>query len=422
MTEYRSEMERIRQWVERNFDTALLRGYPAEQVRDYLDAPQGSIKKVIAAEYPVIGIIENGWKHHNSRGNVLQAIGTVIEELDGNIDSIDGMTLSSLSGRLSTEEQGTWISESSLGPILAKVFEHNTPSGASDRRGTLSFRIAPQGNRSIVVYKGDSNAYRQRLTKLKNSEPAAYDNFLRINEWLLEDRAMNVRETVQNLSVLALSAVLGLGAINPYVAKAAPQSSKEYKTNIYSTNRSIYVYNKNARMEGNDLVLQLLEGKGKEEAMYQLLIRDLIGEKPSIAVVMFGERIGHTESWRLSRDIDLNDKGNSRILILFKDGIGSSPELTSGQKERAAGILGILNTGAVSTIEPPSPVGGIDFNAANLNLQIKRDGHGVPLPISQQDLQNIKIDGLVPIIIDIKPAASLAVFADLQSTSNSING
>ena len=60
--------------------------------------------------------------------------------------------------------------------------------------------------------------------------------------------------------------------------------------------------------------------------------------------------------------------------------------------------------------------GGIDFNSANLSLQIKRDGHGVPLPIDQQDLENIKIDGLIPVIIDIKPAANLPIFAELQNT------
>ncbi|MBF0522379.1 MAG: hypothetical protein HQL24_04895 [Candidatus Omnitrophica bacterium] len=48
--------------------------------------------------------------------------------------------------------------------------------------------------------------------------------------------------------------------------------------------------------------------------------------------------------------------------------------------------------------------GGIDLNAANLNLQIKRDGNGIPLPVSQQNLENIQIDGLVPVILDIRPA------------------
>ena len=42
--------------------------------------------------------------------------------------------------------------------------------------------------------------------------------------------------------------------------------------------------------------------------------------------------------------------------------------------------------------------GGIDLNAANLNLHIRRDGNGVPLPVSQQDLENIHLDGLVPVI------------------------
>jgi len=52
--------------------------------------------------------------------------------------------------------------------------------------------------------------------------------------------------------------------------------------------------------------------------------------------------------------------------------------------------------------------GGIDMNAASLDMQIRRDGNGVPLPISQQDFDNIQIDGLVPVIIDIKPASSVA--------------
>ena len=54
--------------------------------------------------------------------------------------------------------------------------------------------------------------------------------------------------------------------------------------------------------------------------------------------------------------------------------------------------------------------GGIDFAQSNLDMQIKRDGNGVPLPVSQQDLDNIRIDGLVPVILDIKPAASVSLF------------
>ncbi|MBF0478121.1 MAG: response regulator [Candidatus Omnitrophica bacterium] len=62
-------------------------------------------------------------------------------------------------------------------------------------------------------------------------------------------------------------------------------------------------------------------------------------------------------------------------------------------------------------------VGGIDLNAAMLNMQIKRDGNGVPLPVEMQDINSIKIDGLSPYIIDIKPIApsSLPIFSELMN-------
>ncbi len=63
---------------------------------------------------------------------------------------------------------------------------------------------------------------------------------------------------------------------------------------------------------------------------------------------------------------------------------------------------------------PLANPGGIDMNAANLNLQIKRDGKGIPLPIAQQNLENIRIDGLVPIILEIKPALATPLLSELQ--------
>jgi len=52
---------------------------------------------------------------------------------------------------------------------------------------------------------------------------------------------------------------------------------------------------------------------------------------------------------------------------------------------------------------PDKIPGGIDLNAAMLTMNIKRDGKGVPLPVSQQNLENIHIDGLVPVILAIRP-------------------
>jgi len=60
--------------------------------------------------------------------------------------------------------------------------------------------------------------------------------------------------------------------------------------------------------------------------------------------------------------------------------------------------------------------GGIDMNSANLHLVIKRDGHGVPLPLNQQDLAQLSnIEGLDPVILSIKPASQTALFSQVAS-------
>ncbi len=70
------------------------------------------------------------------------------------------------------------------------------------------------------------------------------------------------------------------------------------------------------------------------------------------------------------------------------------------------GSSGILSTSA------RTEVGGIDFDPTNMNLQIKRDGKGVPLPLPQQNLEQINIQGLFPVIINITPinAETLPIF------------
>ena len=68
------------------------------------------------------------------------------------------------------------------------------------------------------------------------------------------------------------------------------------------------------------------------------------------------------------------------------------------------GLNKAFNDNAQMVNQPQDHLGGIDFNAAHLNLQIRRDGNGIALPVDQQDLQNIQIDGLTPVILSIKPA------------------
>ncbi|MCK5493766.1 MAG: hypothetical protein KAJ14_11715, partial [Candidatus Omnitrophica bacterium] len=49
----------------------------------------------------------------------------------------------------------------------------------------------------------------------------------------------------------------------------------------------------------------------------------------------------------------------------------------------------------------------IDLNPNLLNLQIKRDKGGVPLPVFQQLLYDIEIDGFMPVIINMIPIPNL---------------
>ncbi len=64
-----------------------------------------------------------------------------------------------------------------------------------------------------------------------------------------------------------------------------------------------------------------------------------------------------------------------------------------------------------------TPLGGIDLNAANLNMQIKRDGRGVVLPLAKQDLAQLSnIAGLEPDILSIIPASQTPLLSQLQAS------
>jgi len=52
-------------------------------------------------------------------------------------------------------------------------------------------------------------------------------------------------------------------------------------------------------------------------------------------------------------------------------------------------------------------VGGINLNPALMDLQIKRDGNGVPLPFNLQPDTIMNIEGLIPVIINVTPVVNL---------------
>ncbi len=97
---------------------------------------------------------------------------------------------------------------------------------------------------------------------------------------------------------------------------------------------------------------------------------------------------------------NLKDSLRKRALDHFESLTGYKPDTVTTDKA----MLG-----------PADEFGGLDLNAAPLNLLIKRDGRGVPLPLLRQDWAQLsQIRGFYPTIIEIKPAGTLPILSELN--------
>jgi hypothetical protein len=76
-----------------------------------------------------------------------------------------------------------------------------------------------------------------------------------------------------------------------------------------------------------------------------------------------------------------------------------------------------------ASLDKPDKVGGINLNPSMLDLQIRRDGQGIPLPISQQPIGNMQIDGFIPVIINVTPITNLPLLLGVstEEQTNPIN-
>ena len=103
---------------------------------------------------------------------------------------------------------------------------------------------------------------------------------------------------------------------------------------------------------------------------------------------------------------------NSAVMAKTLQGLAKLDAKTLGKladsflrdtKKTASSGISDIRISDLSPAVSTTSVGGIDFDPSKLNLQIKRDGRGVPLPLPQQNLENININGLYPVIINIMP-------------------
>jgi len=101
------------------------------------------------------------------------------------------------------------------------------------------------------------------------------------------------------------------------------------------------------------------------------------------------------------------------VLVIYQALLRASREIAVAARAVAEEVA----VASASTVEQQGPVGGINFDPTLLDLQIKRDGRGVPLPLPQQDVQHIDIKGLYPVIINIQPFNALPAYLGLDTPS-----
>lgn len=105
--------------------------------------------------------------------------------------------------------------------------------------------------------------------------------------------------------------------------------------------------------------------------------------------------------------------------------VASGQEIVPDQAPDTIQITALQQTDLMTVPEPlavSDNVGGINLNAKLLDLQIKRDEKGIPLPFEQQDLERLKdVKGFLPIIINIQPIQSLPKLLGLDQIPSDEN-
>ncbi len=121
-------------------------------------------------------------------------------------------------------------------------------------------------------------------------------------------------------------------------------------------------------------------------------------EAPEAPVAYVQAKIAERQEGRRPMIFAFVKGGDYRYVFKWSTDVAMSARDLSGRRDEA-----LLNPG------------GIDMNSANMDLQIKRDGKGVPLPLQFQDMEKLRnIQGFVPVIIQIVPVVSLPFLSELR--------
>jgi len=288
---------------------------------------------------------------------------------------------------------------------------------------------------ALIAYARRQNGARQPW-----ADTVLYDSFRRLDE----------SEILRRVKVLKSQEVLDNGEMR---FAAATKDDKEWLALMFALMSSVLkgfqityhqdevrlIYDDNPFLNGQQ-GLEYRKGSMDFISAYLKQALRIIEEKLQLSKAMIAAGFSTKSHRSIANDSAMSSYDKGRLLTgialiflsqLAEDGLpiqllkGSSLHHYSlvmllATVGATAGLVRIFNTlvppdkATVSAHPKARPFGGIDLNAANLAMTIKRDGKGVPLPFAQQDMAQLNlIEGLEPEILSIKPASSLPNFADL---------
>jgi len=98
--------------------------------------------------------------------------------------------------------------------------------------------------------------------------------------------------------------------------------------------------------------------------------------------------------------------GNNAFLEVKDNKIKIIAKITEDQwVEKVLGDFSVQKDDANASPIREDREGGINLNSAAMDMQIERDGNGVALPVWDQPIESMNIEGLIPVIINVVPVS-----------------
>ena len=141
-------------------------------------------------------------------------------------------------------------------------------------------------------------------------------------------------------------------------------------------------------------------------------LNDPIGDREDFMREIAGTLIGGVNGFIIPRGSEVANDPQlvNDILTLTQINAGGKYKTVDTLLQAADRALVANRTDdAAPATDATTRYGGINLNPALFDLQIKRDGNGIALPMNQQIITDIHIEGILPVIINVTPITPASI-------------